>query len=63
MDSSTLLPSLSLMTLIGILLILIIAFGFFLRSRRNRAAATRALGINDPESADSTVHRARHPEG
>lgn len=63
MDSSTLLPSLSLMTLIGILLILIVAFGFFLRSRRNRAAATRALGINDPESPDSTVHRARHPEG
>lgn len=47
MDSTTLLPSLSLMTLVVVLLILIGSFAYFLRRRRNRDAASRALGIDD----------------
>lgn len=48
MDGNTLLPSLSLMTIAAVLVILVVMFGYFLRRRRNRDAATRALGINDP---------------
>ena len=47
MDSATLLPSLSLMTLVAVLLILIGSFVYFLRRRRNRDAASHALGIDD----------------
>jgi LPXTG-motif cell wall-anchored protein len=43
MDSGTLLSSLNLFTLIAVLLILIGSFAFFLRRRRNREAASRAL--------------------
>lgn len=43
MDSFTLLSSLNLMTLVGFLILLIVAFGFFLRRRKNREAASRVL--------------------
>lgn len=47
MDTSSLLPSLSLMTLVAVLVILIGMFAYFLRKRRNRDAASHALGIDD----------------
>ena len=47
MDTSSLLPSLSLLTLVAVLLLLIGSFVYFLRKRRNRAAASHALGIDD----------------
>lgn len=47
MDSATLLPSLSLMTLVVVLLVLIGSFLYFLRRRSNRAAASHALGLDD----------------
>lgn len=48
MNNESLLSSLNLFTLVGVLLVLIAAFAYFLRSRRNRAATSRALGIDDP---------------
>ena len=48
MDSATLLPSLSLVTIVAVLVVLVGSFAYFLRKRRNRDAASRALGINDP---------------
>lgn len=47
MDTSSLLPFLSLLTLVAVLVILIGSFVYFLRKRRNRAAASHALGIED----------------
>lgn len=47
MDTSSLLPSLSLITLLAVLLLLIGSFVYFLRKRRNRDAASHALGIDD----------------
>lgn len=46
-DNTALLGGLSLFTLIAFLLILIGAFAYFLRKRRNRVAASHALGIDD----------------
>ena len=43
MDSATLLPSLNLFTLVAVLVILIGGFMYFLRRRKNRDAAARAL--------------------
>jgi LPXTG-motif cell wall-anchored protein len=43
MDSATLLPSLNLFTLVAVLVILVLAFLYFLRRRRNREAASRTL--------------------
>lgn len=47
MDTSSLLPYLSLITLVAVLLILVGSFAYFLRKRKNRAAASHALGIDD----------------
>lgn len=47
MDSSTLLPSLSIMTLVAFLAILIVGFLYSMRSRRNREAAKRIHGLKD----------------
>lgn len=47
MENTTLLSGLSLFTLIAGLVFLIVVFLFFLRSRRNRVAASHALGIDD----------------
>lgn len=49
MDNATLLPSLNLVTLISVLALLIGSFVYFLRKRRNREAAARALSIDDPK--------------
>ena len=46
-DTSSLLPFLSLITLLAVLLLLIGSFVYFLRKRRNRAAASHALGMDD----------------
>ena len=47
MDNTPLLSGLSLFTLIAVVAILIVAFLYFLRSRRNRIATSHALGIDD----------------
>lgn len=47
MDNTPLLSGLSLFTLIAVVVILIAAFVYFLRSRRNRIATSHALGIDD----------------
>lgn len=47
MDNATLLPSLSLVTLLAVLAALVGYMVYFLRKRRNRAAASHALGIDD----------------
>ena len=47
MDTASLLPSLNLFTLVAVLLVLIGSFAYFLRRRRNRDAASTALGLND----------------
>lgn len=43
MDSAAILPSLNLFTLVAVLVILIGSFVYFLRKRKNREAASRAL--------------------
>lgn len=47
MDNTSLLSGLSLFTLLAVLAVLIGGFLYFLRSRRNRVAASHALGIDD----------------
>lgn len=47
MDTGSLVSSLNLFTLIAVLLVLIGSFAYFLRRRRNREAASNALGLND----------------
>lgn len=47
MDNTPLLSGLSLFTLAIVLVALIAAFVYFLRSRKNRVAASHALGIDD----------------
>lgn len=47
MDNTALLGGLSLFTLAAVLLILIASFVYFLRKRRNREAASHALGLDD----------------
>ena len=49
MDTSSLLPGLSLFTLIAVLFCLIGSFAYFLRKRKNRIAASTALGLDDAE--------------
>lgn len=49
-DNTALLSSLNLFTLIAVLLVLIGSFAYFLRKRRNRVAASHALGIDDTKS-------------
>jgi LPXTG-motif cell wall-anchored protein len=46
-DNTALLSSLNLFTLITVLLLLIGSFVYFLRKRRNRAATSHALGLDD----------------
>lgn len=46
-DNTALLSSLNLFTLVAVLLILIGSFVYFLRKRRNRAAASHVLGMDD----------------
>ena len=48
MNNETLLSSLNLFTLVGVLIVLVAIFAYFLRSRRNRDATSKALGIDDP---------------
>ena len=50
MDNTPLLSGLSLFTLIAVLAVLIGTFVYFLRSRRNRVAASHALGIDDTKT-------------
>lgn len=47
MDNTALLSGLNLFTLVAVLLILIAAFVFFLRRKKNRVAASHALGLDD----------------
>ena len=47
MDTQSLLSGLNLLTLVAVLLVLIGSFAYFLRKRRNREAASNALGLND----------------
>ncbi len=47
MDNTPLLSGLNLFTLIAVLVILIGSFMYFLRHRKNRVAASHALGIDD----------------
>ena len=47
MDNTSLLSGLSLFTIIAVLVVLIAIFAYFLRKRRNRDAASHALGIDD----------------
>jgi LPXTG-motif cell wall-anchored protein len=54
MDRSELLPSLNLMTLIGVLLIAIVAFLLFMRKRSNRQA------IKHPD--DEIIATVRTPD-
>jgi LPXTG-motif cell wall-anchored protein len=46
-DNTALLSSLNLFTLVTVLLLLIGSFVYFLRKRRNRAATSHALGMDD----------------
>ena len=46
-DNTALLSSLNLFTLVAVLLILIGAFAYFLRKRKNRIATSHALGLDD----------------
>lgn len=47
MDNTSLLSGLSLFTLVAVLLVLVGSFMYFLRSRRNRQAASHVLGGDD----------------
>ena len=47
MENTSLLSSLSLMTLVAFLIVIVAAFAYFLRRRRNRDAASHALGIDE----------------
>lgn len=49
-DNTALLSSLNLFTLVAVLLILIGTFAYFLRKRKNRVAASHALGLDDTKS-------------
>ncbi|MBV9077160.1 MAG: LPXTG cell wall anchor domain-containing protein [Methylobacteriaceae bacterium] len=53
MDNATLLPSLNLFTLIAVLVLLVLSFAYFLRKRRNRQAASHALGIDDSKPSNT----------
>ena len=46
-DNTALLSGLNLFTLIAVLVILIGSFVYFLRKRKNRVAASHALGLDD----------------
>ncbi|WP_375462103.1 hypothetical protein [uncultured Enterovirga sp.] len=48
-DNTALLSGLNLFTLIAVLLVLIGAFAYFLRSRRNRVAASHVFGTDEPK--------------
>lgn len=48
-DNTALLSGLNLFTLIAVLLVLIGAFAYFLRKRRNRVATSHVLGIDEPK--------------
>ena len=47
MDNTALLSSLNLFTLITVLVVLIGAYAYFLRKRKNRIATAHALGLDD----------------
>lgn len=47
MDNTSLLSGLSLFTLVAALLCVVALFIYFLRKRKNRDAASHALGIDD----------------
>lgn len=47
MDNTNLLSGLSLFTMVAVLVILIGAFVYFLRRRKNREAASNVLGLDD----------------
>lgn len=48
MDNTALLSGLNLFTLVAVLLILIASFWYFLsRNKKNRIAASHALGLDD----------------
>lgn len=49
-DNTALLSGLSLFTLVAVLLVLIGSFVYFLRKRRNRVAASHALGMDEPKT-------------
>lgn len=49
-DNTSLLSGLSLFTLVAVLLVLIASFAYFLRSRRNRIAASHVLGTDEPKT-------------
>jgi hypothetical protein len=49
-ETNEFVPSLMFMTLGAVLLIAIVAFGWFLRKRRNRDLATRAFQGDERES-------------
>jgi hypothetical protein len=47
MDNTALLSGLNLFTLVSVLLIAVGSFVYFLRKRKNREAASHALGLDD----------------
>lgn len=57
-----LMPSLMFMTLGAVLLLAIVQFVLFLRKRRNRAIAARALGGGEERTYPPSPETARHPE-
>lgn len=48
-DNTAFLSSLNLFTLVAVLVVLIGAFAYFLRRRRNRIAASHVLGMDEPK--------------